>query len=127
MSKNPTTCEGCKKTAELIYGVDLFPGRHDLAEKPFWVCSGCESRVGCHPNTHEPLGVLADAATRRARSEVHRALDPHWLKARNKGKARVAVYARLAKGLGIADHECHVGMFSTSRCREALEIIREWT
>lgn len=119
-------CPKCKAPAVIMHGVDLFPNRSELAEKPYWVCSTCDSRVGCHPNTTEPLGELADEATRRARRGLHAIFDPHWLKARNNGKARVAAYARLAKELGIADHECHVGRFSVDQCRRAVEIVRGW-
>lgn len=121
----PPVCK-CGKPAELAYGVDLWPGRPDLATKHVWVCWACDARVGCHPGTKKALGELAGPSLRRIRHEVHRVFDQHWLPAKNRSKARIKAYARLAKALNIQPHECHVGMFDEARCEAALKILEGW-
>lgn len=124
-STREPVCPFCASVATLAYGIDVFPHRPDLAEKPFWVCWPCDARVGCHPNTKEPLGTLANAALRRLRSEVHELLDRRWLSAhpRNRQARRGDTYAWLAKQLGLSEPECHVGMFDAERCIAALRAL----
>jgi len=91
-------------------------------------------------DTTVPLGTPANDALRWARSAVHRVLDPIWRDAhlaysdsdvrRNAsrkciaGLARDRVYRWLADQMGLAEAQCHVGMFDAAQCAEAMRLLR---
>ncbi len=56
-----------------------------------------------------------------------RMLDPLWLKQADKKIARHGVYKFLAKAIGIDRDQCHTGMFTIERCREAWKALRGQT
>ena len=64
-------CPYCHKPADLVGGQTLFPFRPDLAGKYFWVCTPCDARVGCHGVGTKPMGRLANAQLRLAKTEAH--------------------------------------------------------
>lgn len=69
----------CSASARLVSGTEVYPHRSDLHNKWFWKCNLCrDSFVGCHPGTKKPLGIPADAETRKARQLVHYYFDPIW-------------------------------------------------
>ena len=116
-------CDYCQRPAPLVTGREIYPHRPDLYGKKFYKCVPCEAWVGCHPGTETPLGRLADAPLRAAKSRVHALLDPLW----RSGKAkRSTVYARLADRIGITPQQCHVGMFDLDRCAKATAELTAW-
>ena len=90
-----------------------------------WVCLNypeCNSYVGAHPDG-TPCGSLADPQLRRLRGRVHLAFDPLW----QSGKlTRPEAYSWLAGRMGMAREYCHVAMFDTDLCHEALEVITSY-
>lgn len=103
---NGIWCCGCGETvtARLTDGAEIYPHRRDLAALPFWRCDGCGNFVGCHHKTDDPtrpLGCIPTPEIKRARSHVHRILDPIWKRGKMK---RAAVYAELAERLGWNDY-----------------------
>lgn len=72
-------CSYCNKPAELVTGKEIYPHRPDLYPKKFWRCRPCTAYVGCHkPNAGygdgtRPLGRLANAELRAAKSAAHAA------------------------------------------------------
>lgn len=54
-------CDYCLNEAELVSGYSIYPHRPDLYHKNFYQCKPCDAWVGCHPNTTNPLGRLADS------------------------------------------------------------------
>lgn len=124
-------CPYCARPAEIVSGADLYPHRPELHAKKFWRCQPCQAWVGCHPGTENPLGRLADAKLRRAKSQAHAAFDPMWKeKMRRDGvrqnKARRAGYKWLAAQLGIAIDDCHIGMFDVATCWRVVEACRPY-
>ena len=117
------TCPYCGKPAQLTTGEYIYPHRHDLKELRFWVCWPCEAHVGCHREGARvgtvvsdgtlPLGRLANAALRKAKSRAHAAFDPIWKTGRMR---RRQAYSWLAKELGIAVEDCRIGMFDEHQC-----------
>jgi ssDNA-binding Zn-finger/Zn-ribbon topoisomerase 1 len=92
----------------------------------FWSCSRwpqCDGLIGCHPGTDYPLGIPADANTRKLRVLVHDKLDPLWKQCRNRSTARRREYAWLGEALGLSEAECHVAMFDAEICKRALEVL----
>jgi hypothetical protein len=78
----------------------------------------------------DPLGRAADKATRDARIQLHnRMLDPLWKKLPDDHRktGRVRTYRFLAWALGIERKDCHTGMFTIERCREAWQALKEQT
>lgn len=82
--------------------------------------------MGCHAKNlaegrsgFEPLGRLADAATRKARSAFHEVFDQLW---KNKHMSRAQAYEWLRTELGISAHECHGAMFDEDRAVKALSL-----
>ncbi|ANJ65152.1 hypothetical protein FROZEN_20 [Erwinia phage vB_EamP_Frozen] len=128
MSKLQVTCQYCNKPAVLVQGDVIYAHRPDLAHLYFWQCEPCNAYVGCHKagNGHgdgtTPLGILANAELRKAKSAVHAKLDPLW---KNGSCTRREAYAMLAKAMGIPSYECHIGMFTLERCKQALLLLSQ--
>lgn len=99
-------CCGCNAeiSARLTDGREIYPHRPDLAPLPFWKCDTCKNFVGCHHKTADrtrPLGSIPTREIKRARSEIHRILDPIW----KRGKMRRGeLYERLANDLGLKEY-----------------------
>ena len=65
-----------------------------------------------------PTSTPADATTRRARKEAHKAFDALWQGAGRGGRRRA--YAWLRKALGIPEAKCHMGMFDETTCDKVI-------
>lgn len=109
-------CDYCNKPAQLVGGNKVYPHRQDLHYLKFWVCNPCEARVGCHKNSknHAPLGRLANAELRAAKSEAHQSFDPIW---KEKHMKRNAAYIWLADTMKMDVRDCHIGMMNIGQCR----------
>lgn len=105
-------------------GADIYPHRSDLRHLRFWRCPSCGRYVGSHKESGEPLGIPADARTRKARSGVHALFDPLWIgkKGRNRRRRRDRAYQWLADQLGIPKERCHIGSFDHATCIKASAI-----
>ena len=114
-------CNDCGVYSEQATGADIYPHRPDLFEKIFCRCPGCGARVGCHPGTHQALGALATADTRRARMAAHAAFDPLWQSGR---MARVDAYTWLATALGLRRGQCHIWQMGADVCNRVVELLR---
>jgi hypothetical protein len=124
-------CPYCDRPAQLVSGATIYPHRPDLLSLKFWQCAPCEAHVGCHragarvdgviSDGTIPLGRLANAELRRAKSAAHAAFDPLW-KSRQMGRREA--YAWLAKRLGISQANCHIGMFDVAACKAVVGIVQ---
>lgn len=120
-------CPYCEEPAILMPGRAVYPNRPDLWTKPIWRCRPCGAWVGCHPGTEKPLGRLANAELRAAKSAAHAAFDPLW-KAKmrreqcSQSKARKAGYKWLADQMGMNPKRCHIGMMDVAECQRVVEI-----
>ena len=120
------TCNYCNRPAELVTGKAIYPHRPDLFEKMFWRCAPCKAYVGCHkPGVNQgdgsrPLGRLANAELRAAKSAAHAAFDPIW---KEGIKKRGSAYAWLSDLLGIDPKTCHIGEFDVDMCRRVVELV----
>jgi len=116
-------CPTCNKPSKLVTGDVIYPHRPDLSNKYFYLCKKHNSYVGCHPDSKDALGNLADAATRELRSRVHKMFDPLW---KDKHfKSRKVAYEWFAYSLKIKRQKCHVAMFDEVQCHQALAILQE--
>jgi len=121
---NAIACPYCHAPARLVSGEAIYPHRVDLYDLKFWQCQPCDAYVGCHKagamtdtgrsDGTFPLGRLANAELRRAKSAAHAAFDPLW---KSKRMKRRDAYGWLARELGISRDNCHIGMFDVDACR----------
>ena len=118
--KYPLVCPYCKQPPELVTGKELYPHRHELAEKNFWLCQPCSAYVGCHRNTTTPLGTLANGTLRKARMRAHAALDPLW---QDGSTPRIEVYKWLAEAMGLHRKETHIALFDEAQCARLVELV----
>lgn len=115
-------CPYCERPSMRMTGRELHPTRHDLAEKHFHVCRNCDAWIGCRDGTWEPLGRLANAELRRAKQDVHIALEPIWQSAMTmhnwtKSKARNLAYIWLATEMSIPNGRANIGDFDLDQCK----------
>lgn len=120
----PPYCPYCGQDA-VLHRTSMHVFRRDYG--PIWECPSCSARVGCHPGSTVPLGGLANAAARKARSDAHAAFDRLWYAkigrdGCSKHEARSAAYAWLAKQLGITAQDCHIGQFDRVMCILVVDI-----
>ena len=73
---------------------DAYPYRDDHG--PVWICVSCQAWIGARKN-HEPLGRLADAALREAKSRLHDSVEP--LVAGKVRRDSVSVFEARAKAI----------------------------
>lgn len=79
-----------------------------------YYCADCKAYVGCHLNTRQPLGTMANRETRQWRIATHSLLDPLWQSGQYE---RREVYKLLRARLG---REVHVGESNIAQCKEII-------
>lgn len=112
-------CNYCNIATRLAKGNEIYHHRPDLSLLNFYLCDSCGAYVGCHKNGDgkRPLGRVANAELRKAKSKAHAAFDPLW----KSGKmTRGAAYSALAKSMGIYKEQCHIGMFDVEQCEHVV-------
>lgn len=103
-------------TNSVVYGADVGDDPH------IYLCDDekCCAYVGVHPGTDQPLGTMADEATRRARQVAHAAFDQVW----KSGKMRRRdAYEWLTRKMEMTMDECHIGKFTVEQCQKVVNII----
>lgn len=126
MSTTPPVCPYCGAAARIVTGGYVYPHRADLNDLRFWYCDAGHDAayVGCHKRGRggsdgtKPLGRLADAELRRAKSAAHRAFDPLWKD--GVFESRKAAYSWLSKEMGVT--EAHIGEFDTDQCKRVVRL-----
>lgn len=67
-------CDYCGDAAKLVTGKAIYPHRPDLFRLHFWQCEPCGAYVGCHKKEGgngdgtKPLGRIANAELRAAKT-----------------------------------------------------------
>lgn len=128
-------CPYCGEDAHLVTGRIIYPHRVDLYDKKFWHCEPCDAYVGCHQQgayvyinrqkvTSDgslPLGRLANADLRRAKTIAHDAFDPMWR--RYGTHMRRHAYKWLASQMGMTQDDCHIGEFDVKQCMQVVKVV----
>lgn len=78
----------------------------------------CRATHGAHPDG-QPLGVPADAATKKARIEAHAEFDRLWTET---GLKRKSAYGWLRKRC--PDLPAHISEMNAEQCRELIERVK---
>lgn len=130
----PVGCGCCAAPPEFI----RLTNEHHLYGKKYskykhayiWICTKCKAYVGCHKDTPQPKGTLADKQTRIARRTAHHWFDPIWkyyekVRKWDRQVARNRAYEWLAEELEITRVECHIGHFDVNTCLKVAKICEE--
>lgn len=113
----PPTCPYCLQPAKLVDSAKVYKGHRHFGF--VWQCAPCDARVGCHKDTHRPLGTLANAELREARNRAHRAFDPLW---RDGRMSRIRAYRWLSHQLRIPAKYTHIAMFDLATCQRVIDV-----
>ena len=116
-------CPYCNKPSELVTGKVIYRNRPDLYGKYYYYCKDCNAYTGCHKNTKEPLGTLANADLRKARVKAHDALDKIW---KEKLLNRRKVYEMLSNYMELHKKETHIGLFDEYQCAVTIVFARRF-
>ncbi|KKK84310.1 hypothetical protein LCGC14_2784650 [marine sediment metagenome] len=93
-------CPYCKKEAKWIQNKAIY-GRNYGKSYMCYYCKVCDAYVGCHNNTREPLGTMANKELRDLRKQAHSIIDPLWKSGQMR---RNEVYNMLKKKFGKVIH-----------------------
>jgi ssDNA-binding Zn-finger/Zn-ribbon topoisomerase 1 len=106
-------CPDCGATMRLKYPA------HGPA---FYSCVRFPSCRGSHLARADgsPVGIPADAQTRKARADAHRALDTLW---QNGRRTRSQAYALVA---GLVGHPVHLGSLDLGQCLSVIAAVEEY-
>ncbi|MGJ8517601.1 zinc-finger-containing protein [Carnimonas bestiolae] len=117
----PTECRYCGAAVSLTTHQVVFGGSY--GPWPYvYQCDACHARIGLHPETHLPLGTLANKPLRMARSEGK----AHFLKVISRfGMSRDDAYRWLSIQMDIPLRECHFAWFDLKQCAHAESVCRE--
>lgn len=127
MKNSVIACDYCHQPAELVRSHEIYPNHQDFGW--FWLCRSCNAWVGTHKGSrrHAPLGRLAKAELRRAKSTAHAAFDRLWEAKMlrdgcSKSKARGVAYKWLSEQMGIPARKMHIGYLDVADCARVVEL-----
>ncbi len=123
-------CQYCGNDAVWCENKEIY-GRNWGKSYMCWLCKPCNAYVGCHNNTREPLGTLANKELREWRKKAHAKIDPLW---KSGAVSRKSVYIALRNKFGKGG-EIHIGHADIELCKrivaeplavKALKVQREF-
>lgn len=117
----PEACDSCGEPLVVLVENSAVYGAPRGKWPWIYLCMSCGAFVGCHPGSAYPLGLMADAATRRLRKALHVSIDSLW---QSGGMTRSKAYSLLAKLTG--RRRFHVGELTRDECHSANEAFRAW-
>jgi ssDNA-binding Zn-finger/Zn-ribbon topoisomerase 1 len=93
-------------------------------DKPFYGCENwprCRGSHGAHPDG-SPLGIPADAETKRMRHAAHEVFDSLW---KEGPLTRKGAYVWMRQALGMTVDEAHIGNFDIATCKRLIKAVWE--
>jgi zinc-finger-containing domain len=122
-------CDYCGTRAVLTRpGDEAYPYRDDHG--PLWLCVACEAWIGIRPRStrNAPLGRLANASLREAKSNLHEALEPLAVaKARRDGvnifEARSKAIRGVSTEIGLDPLPGSIRALTDDQCEQALRYV----
>ena len=90
----------------------------DGRPRRFWSCTrypACKGIHGAHPNG-EPLGIPADAETKRWRVKAHAVFDQIDMPRKER-------YLHLQRLMGLSKDEAHIGRFDIEQCKRLIQLL----
>jgi hypothetical protein len=122
--RRPIRCDSCNSGKIRLVKNSQIYGRLYGQWPLIWYCDTCTAAVGCHPGKSNPLGKMADSATRKMRTRAHEAFDPIWK--RSSTLTRGAAYRWLANQLKITESECHMSWFDSDTCKLVVRLCKKY-
>lgn len=108
-------CPYCGKKAKYCENKEIY-GKNYGKSYMCYFCEPCNAYIGCHNNTRQPLGTLANRELRQWRIKAHNHIDPIW----KSGKlSRGQVYARLKYNFG---RQIHIGESDLETCKKIVTL-----
>lgn len=102
-------------------GHDLYPyGSVDYGIR--WVCTTCRAHVGCHLNSGQPLGTVANAEDRALRNRGHELFDRQW---RSGKMGRRAAYRWLQDVTGLDRSRAHFARLNGEELRRVVSLLEK--
>ena len=116
-------CQFCSSRAQKVTGEKIYPHRKDLHHLRFFYCDNGHdpAYVGTH-KYGKSFGTLADAETRKARSQAHQAFDRIW---KDKLLSRSKAYRVLSRYMNLPLKKTHIGMFSATQANEVVSFSKD--
>ena len=112
---NKVFCPYCKKEAKWCENKEIY-GKNYGKSYMCYYCKPCNAYVGCHQNSREPLGSMANRETRDLRKQCHRLFDPLW---KEKKMSRKEAYDYLLKNTGVK----HIAWSNESDCLKVIKLL----
>lgn len=109
-------CPYCGKEAEWCENKKIY-GRNYGRSYMCYYCQDCNAYVGCHNNTKNPLGTMANKELREWRMKAHSLIDPLWKTGEMK---RHEVYQMLADRFG---KQIHIGEADVENCKDIINFL----
>lgn len=107
-------CPYCKKEAIWCENKEVY-GKNIGRSYMMYLCKPCDARVGCHNNTRQALGTMADKELREWRRTAHLHLDRLW---KDGIFTRKKVYQILKD---VFHKEVHIGESNIEMCKEIIK------
>ncbi len=116
-------CPYCNNPARWVSNAAIY-GRPYGKSYMCWLCSPCDAYVGCHSNTQQPLGTMANKELRQWRMKAHAAIDPLWKPDEEGGRyiSRKGLYRYLSEKFG---YEVHVAQSDVQQCAAIIAAAKE--
>lgn len=119
----PAICHQCSSTRIALRR--LKPHHKAYKKRKEWpfvyTCSACGAECGVKTGTIHAGSIMADGATRYARTRAHDAFDLVW-SGRGKNKIpRGVAYRHLAAYMGMTSEQCHIGMMDLAQCEDVIK------
>lgn len=110
-------CPFCGKSAKWVENKEIY-GKNYGKSYMCWLYKPCNAYVGCHQNTKNPLGTMANQELREWRMKTHAVFDPLW----KTGKmSRKSAYKLLKEKLG---REIHIGESDIETCQSIIKQLK---
>ena len=110
-------CPYCEKEAEWVENKEIY-GRNFGKSYMSYLCRECDAYVGCHNNTEEPLGTMADRELRELRKKAHKLFDPTW---KGTDVTRGKAYQNLKELTGVE----HIAWANKDECQIVIDTLME--
>jgi len=116
-------CNYCNKEAEWVANSKIYGKRYGKSYMIWW-CRDCDAYVGCHNNTLEPKGTLANKELRTKRIEaknlfIEKKLGGEW----NGRKSKPKAYMWLQDKMDLSPDEAHFGKFNIEQCNKIIGLL----
>lgn len=112
-------CPICNEPGQWVENSVVYGKRYGKSYMCYW-CPKDRTYVGCHNNTAEPLGTMADQELRELRKSAHALFDPLW----KSGKlTRRKAYKYLTEGLG-EKKQVHIAWSDKEKCQRIIDFLQ---